>query len=90
MKKDWTNQDIARMNYLIDKYGKKDGITLFSKESNRTTNSIRIKLARLNKEIIVQNAEDKAYEELNANKKDNAEEHLSWFQKIINAFYNIL
>lgn len=81
MKKEWTNQDVARLTYLVDKLGHKDGITAFAKETDRTFDSVRMKFSRLNKERIVLDAENKAYNE------NNAVEHktkIGFFKRLIN------
>ena len=83
MRQDWTNQDVARLNFLIKENGKNDGIKLFAKESKRTENSIRSKLGRINKEKLIEKAEDQAY------KDDAPIENIGWFRRIINAFHNI-
>jgi len=87
MKTDWSNQDIARLKFLIEENGKANGIHKFAKETGRSENSIRIKLSRINKEKIVTDAENEAYKELN-DMKENAKT-CSWFSKIVNAFSKI-
>ena len=74
MKKDWTNQDIARLNYLVDKMGRKEGIKKFAKESDRTVDSVRMKFARMYKEHIVLDAENKAYNEEDLHKNETKAE----------------
>ena len=74
MRKDWTNQDIARLDYLIEHNGKANGIKLFAKETLRTEDSVRSKLARISKERIVLDAENTAYDV-----DDCPTEKLSWF-----------
>lgn len=87
MKTDWSNQDIARLKYLIDENGKANGIHKFAKETGRTENSIRIKLSRINKEKIIMDAENEAYKELEEEQEN--EKSLSWFLKLVNAFHKI-
>ena len=87
MKTDWSNQDIARLKFLIEENGKANGIHKFAKETGRSENSIRIKLSRINKEKIVTDAENEAYKELDDMKENT--ETCSWFSKIVNAFSKI-
>ena len=84
MKTDWSNQDVARLKFLIQENGKAKGIHIYANESGRSENSIRIKLSRINKEKVINDAENAAYEQL-SDEEENART-ASWFSRIIDFF----
>lgn len=84
MKTDWSNQDVARLKFLIEENGKAKGIHIYANESGRSENSIRIKLSRINKEKVINDAENAAYEQL-SDEEENTRT-ASWFSRIIDFF----
>lgn len=57
MKKDWTTREIKQLVGLVKEKGKSQAIKDFALESGRSENSVRIKLARLDKNPIKVNEE---------------------------------